>query len=151
MKKFLIAGLVAGIAAVTFVSTANAGGKYCRYNPDDPICQDYYSNDGGPDYSSQYGDGYGDGYDYAPPPRRFYDNDYYDDYGGGTILSFNFGTNNNGRCSSIANSLRRTGFRNVNAIDCAGREFRYTARRDGRKMVIYVASKNGRINSIRPN
>jgi hypothetical protein len=159
MKKILSAGFIATIGILALASQAQAGSRYCVYNPDDPACQDYYGGDGGdgaPLYPPRYGDGYGDNYDYPPPrPRRpVYNNDNYDDYdnyGQGTILSFNFGSNNSGRCSSIGNSLRRTGFRNVNAIDCAGREFRYTARRDGRSMVIYVASKNGRINSIRPN
>lgn len=150
MKKFILAGLISAIGTLAFMAQANAESRYCIYNPDDPSCQDYYGNDGNDDYPPQYGDGYGDGYGYPPPRPRYRDYDY-NDYGQGTVLSFNFGGNQGSRCSSIANSLRRSGFRNINAIDCAGREFRYTARRDGRKMVIYVASSSGRINSIRKN
>ena len=156
MKKILIASLLATVGTLAFASQANAGSRYCIYNPEDPACQDYYGGDNG--YPSQYGDGHSDGYDEPPPPPRRRPRDYgytnydnYDQYGQGTILTFNFGNSDRSRCSSIANSLRRTGFRNVNAIDCAGREYRYTARRDGRSMVVYVASRNGRINSIRPN
>ncbi len=179
MKKFLIVGLLTVIGAVASVSQANAAGNhYCINNPDDPACQGQYGNDGGdqppppfhhggggnpppPPYDN--GDGYGDQgpprhhrrphHDYDQSYDSFYDDNYYGDnyYDQGPVLSLHFGSNQNGRCSAIANSLRRSGFRHVNAIDCAGREFRFTARRDGRNMVIYVSSASGRIQSIRPN
>jgi hypothetical protein len=163
MKKFLVLGLLAAIGAVAMVSQSSAASRYCIYNPDDPACY----NDGGypppppPDYGD--GDGYGgDGYPPPPPPHPrhhhhvyqdgydngfdpFYDN-YYDT---GPVFSLHLGQDGN-RCNQIAASLRRSGFHNVRAVDCAGRDYAFLTSRDGQRLKVYVRSSNGRIKSIRP-
>jgi hypothetical protein len=146
MKKFLIAGLLAAIGSVALVSQSHAASRYCIYNPDDPACYDGNGYDG---------NGYDDSDLYPPPPPRRHNNSYNDGYYGdnydnGPVLSFRFGADNN-RCQKIANSLRRSGFRNVRAVDCAGRDFAYLARRDGQRLRVIVKSSTGRISQIRPN
>jgi hypothetical protein len=139
MKNFLLAGFLAVIGSLAFVPSAQAAGRYCFFNPDDPICDPFYYDGGG------YGDGY-------PPPRphHVYEDPFFgDNYDTGPVISLHFGNNRN-RCNAIASSLRRSGYRAVRAVDCAGRDYAFIARRDGQRLKIGVASGTGRINSIRP-
>jgi hypothetical protein len=162
MRKFLVAGLIAAIGTVAFVSQGHAASRYCIYNPDDPACYDGGGYPPPPDYGNN--DGY-DGSNIDPPPRPrrhgrhsgygdnggydpFYDDNGYG-YDSGPVLSFSFGNNGN-RCQNIANSLRRSGFRNVRSVDCAGRDFAYLVRRDGQRLRVAVKSSTGRIIKIQP-
>jgi hypothetical protein len=155
MKKFLIAGLVTVVGALTWVSQADAASRYCIFNPDDPLCdqQDQYDNP--PDYQPP---DYGNNEDYPPPPpvrhrrRHYQDNSdpFFDNGGGESVFTFQFGSPSRGSCSQIGRNLRRAGFRGVRAIDCAGREYAYIASRDGQRLRVTVSSRNGRIANIRP-
>jgi hypothetical protein len=147
MKKFLIAGLFTALGAVALMSQASAASRYCIYNPDDPACYepDYYGGDGypPPDY------GAGDGYDYPPPPPPYPRNHRRDYNDQGPVFSFQFSTPARGSCSGIGQALRRSGFRRVQPIDCAGREYAYIAFRDGQRLRVTVGSNDGRIHNIR--
>lgn len=149
MKKFIIIGLLAAIGAVTFVAQANAAGRYCMYNPDDPICQDYYDNGENNGYQPPPYDGYGqDDNGYNPPPRPHdYSNNGYDQ---GPVLSLHFGSSSRYSCNTLASSLRRSGFHRIRPVDCAGREFAFLATRDGQRLRIVMLSRTGRIKTIRP-
>ncbi len=158
MKKFLIAGLVTATAAVGLISQASAASRYCFENPDDQRCyQDYGNGYQPPGPTPPVYDG-GNGYPPPAPPRRHYrqpnypvfnDNPY--GYGSdqGAVFSFQFGNSGNS-CSDIGDSLRQTGFRHVQAYDCAGRDYGFTALRDGQRLRIRVKSATGRIFAISP-
>jgi hypothetical protein len=158
MKKFIIAGLFAAVAAFTMAAQATAANRYCRYNPDDPQCQvqlqpqdycppeDVYCND----VADQ---------PMEPSPRQFHRHDYRDNnpdfgyfgqnyYDQGPVIHLQFGPRYT--CNELSNSLRRSGFRRVRPVDCAGRDFAFTAFRDGRSLRIGMSSRTGRINSIKP-
>jgi hypothetical protein len=160
MKKFLIAGLVTAIAAIGLISQANAASRYCIYNPDDPRCYVPGAENNPPPPENML-PGYDQGNRYVsepppPPPRRRYfqqDQDFGDDYvddgfNDGPVFSFQFG-NARGSCSEIGRSLRRSGFRHVQPVDCAGRDYAFTATRDGQRLRVGVKSATGRISSIR--
>jgi hypothetical protein len=90
------------------------------------------------------GDGYDGGYDQDTGiyyrhqrPRYRDDNDDDDDYG---RLS----------CGEARRMVRRQGFRRVQADDCSGRRYRFTAFRRGEAFSIRVSARSGRIVSIRP-
>jgi hypothetical protein len=162
MKKFLIAGLFTAIASVTLISQAGAqsinDSRYCRRNPDDPAC--YNNND-------NVGVGFGVTIGNGNNGRRHYNDGYYNDgyYNNGypntdgtylrrrrdvgPVFSFQFSSPSGGSCSAIGSNLRDSGFRRVRAVDCAGREYAYTAIRDGQRLRITVGSRNGRIHNIR--
>jgi hypothetical protein len=172
MKKLLIVSLVTAIGAAAMISQASATSRYCFENPDDPRCFEPGGDGYPPPPPPRYGDdGYppppppprfGDG-DYPPPPprphrphRRHYFDDGFDDnadgpiYDQGPVFSFQFGSPSRGSCSEIGSSLRRNGFRRVQAVDCAGREFAFVGFRDGQRLRITVGSSDGRIHHIRP-
>jgi hypothetical protein len=54
------------------------------------------------------------------------------------------------RCDRLANSLRRSGFRQVRALSCAGRIYLYSAYRDGERLRISINRNTGRVLRIRP-
>lgn len=149
MKNILLAGILTATGMIAMASQANAAHRYCIFNPDDPVCQDFQDYQDNPDYQ--------DSGDYDPPPRRahggqynqFYGNNYpqsyYDD---GPIITLQFGSRY--KCNDLANSLRQSGFRRVRPVDCAGRDFAFLAFRDGRSLKIGMSSRTGRINSIKP-
>lgn len=100
---------------------------------------------------------YGDNGYPPPPPRwrhRYQPNYYNDDYYGdnsdqGAIFSFQFNDYGNS-CFDIGDSLSRSGFRRVRAVDCAGRDYAYLAMRDGQRLRIRVKAASGRIFAISP-
>lgn len=110
------------------------------------------------------GSGYPQPPDYPEPPiypRRhhhyvdngdgsdgFFFNDGGDDFG--PTIHLQFGSSGRKSCSAIADSLRRSGFRRVVPVDCAGRDYAFKAFRDGRVLKIGVKSATGRISSITP-
>jgi hypothetical protein len=137
MKKILIAGLFTAIGTFAMISQAGATSRYCFANPDDPRCYE-------PDY---YGDN-----DYPPSYR---DQDSYGDDGTfyrrrQPTFELQFATPPRNSCKGIAKSLRRSGFKLPYAIDCSGRDYTYVAYRDGQRLKVIVASRTGRIRSIRP-
>jgi hypothetical protein len=102
-----------------------------------------------------YGGGYGHGWHRGNPGgvyfnfqtnpyNDYYDNNYNDGYGD------NYDDSYFDRCTSIGQSLRHSGFRRVKVIGCAGRNYIYTASRDGERLRITVSRNSGRILKIRP-
>ena len=121
------------------------------YNGNDNQNPDYRPRqrfDRGYDQGRQPGYAYGDNQDY----RRFHRRDWQDGRdpwgSNGTVLTFNLGGDDQGRCDDIKDSLRGIGFRRVRAYDCSGREFGYYAMRDGQNLKLIVSSSSGRINKI---
>ena len=131
-----------------------------------------------PQYNNGYGGGYGDGYrghwnrnrnqsgvylnfqtgsspyynTYDDP--NYYDDPYYDDepnyYSDPYPRSYNsYPRARVSKCSSIAKSLRNSGYSKVRSQKCAGRNYIYTASRGGDRLRLTVSSSSGRILSIR--
>jgi hypothetical protein len=120
LKSILVA---AAVAATAVISTGAAEAKP-KVNVDIFL--------GGPGYYYDPGYGY-----YDPPvrpvrPRPVYD--YEDDYG----VS----------CRGGAREVRHNGFRDVRAIDCDGRRYRYKATRYGRSYIVTVSSRSGEIIAV---
>lgn len=102
-----------------------------------------------------YGGGYRHGWHHGNQGGVYFNfqtnpyNDYYDDN-----YNNNYDDNYNDsyvdRCTSIGQSLRHSGFRRVTAIGCGGRNYIYTAFRDGERLRITVSRNSGRILKIRP-
>lgn len=106
-----------------------------------------------------YGGGYGHGWHrgnqggvyfnfQTNPYNDYYDNSYNDGYNDN--YDDNYNDNYVDRCTSIGQSLRQSGFRRVKAIGCGGRNYIYTALRDGERLRITVSRNSGRIVKIRP-
>ena len=157
MKKFMIAGLITAIGAVALISQANAKGNFCYYNPDAPQCQDYGPYDGGGNGYPPPPDNYDDYYPPRPYHHQSYDQNYNSDSflfdnGGyyGPTINLQFGASGRKSCSAIADSLRRSGFRRVVPVDCAGSGYAFKASRDGRVLRVSVVSATGRISKITP-
>jgi hypothetical protein len=147
MKKVFLVGLLALVGAFSMLSTAQAGSRYCVYNPEDPRCFAHI-----PDGEDGY---YPPSDDDADLPmwddtfghrRHGFHHRSYDEQG--STLTFEFGSKNS--CSNIAQSLKRTGFRRVKPVDCAGRDYAFTAIRDGESLKVWVKSATGRISKITP-
>jgi hypothetical protein len=68
----------------------------------------------------------------------------------GPTIHLQFGSSGRKSCQAIVDSLRRSGFRHVVPVDCAGRDYAFKASRDGRVLKIGVKSATGRISSIKP-
>jgi hypothetical protein len=95
---------------------------------------------------------YNYGWPYGLHPR-YYDDPYfatphgygyYDDYDDD---SYEFVLRSRVRvtCSAARNMLRRSGYRNVKAIDCKGRSFGFIAQRNGKRYQLIVSSRSGTI------
>jgi hypothetical protein len=145
MKNYILAAIMVMVGTIGAIGSAEAASRYCRFNPEDPRCyapppppRDFGYDD--PFYDDSDIPLFDDGFD-RPRPRRHPRED------GGTI-TLQFGSGQS--CNAIAQSLKRSGFRRVNAVDCAGRDYAFTAVRDGERMKIWVKSATGRISSIRP-
>jgi hypothetical protein len=132
MHRFLIAGLLASIAAVMTVGHAQAQSvsRYCYDNPDDPACDDdgvrYYRPD--VDDEPAYDDEDEEPVYIAPRPRRFVEQPA-------------------SRCDRVRARLERQGYRRLRALDCAGTSYKFRGLRDGRNVVIRVRS-DGRIIAV---
>jgi hypothetical protein len=129
-----------------------------------------------PQYNNGYGRGYGDGYrgdwnrnrnqsgvyfNFQTDPYyntyndpNYYDEPYYNDQP--TYYSDPYPPRYNSysrprvsKCSSIARSLRNSGYSKVRSQKCSGRNYIYTALRDGDRLRLTVSSSSGRILSIR--
>lgn len=173
MKHLVIAGLLTAIGALALTPVAHADSQYCYDNPDDNRCdydpnfmprlrlppppQDYGNSDngGGNGYGGNGygGDGYGgDGYagdgssgrrrrppqdfgNYAPPPPPR-------DWGMDSRQRF---------CMMVGRSLRQQGYRGVRAVECGGKNFKYTAFRSGVRYLVKVKARTGQIMYAIPN
>jgi hypothetical protein len=136
MKYVMIAGLLAAIGAVAFAGQSHAGNRYCSYYPEDPNC-----------YGALYGqESYGQSGAYQDP-RQDYDDD-----------EFNGADDNNHyqvplqlkaqpvkSCQSVGRELRQFGYRNVRALECGGRNYRYVAYLGYQRFMVKVNSRSGAI------
>lgn len=105
--------------------------------PPDPYHHDDWRRRHGGVYFSFEADNYGD----------YNDDPYYDDQP--DFYSDPYPRARVNKCSAIVKSLRRSGFRNVRPQKCGGRNYIYTASRDGERLRLTVSSSNGRILRIR--
>ena len=89
---------------------------------------------------------YGTGYGYAPRPAYRYGHGYraYDDYRYGGYDSYDAGIT----CKMGRKIVSRSGFRDVQALDCDGPGYRYSAWKRGREYVVRV-NDEGVITRIR--
>jgi hypothetical protein len=148
MKKYILAGLMVLVGAVSFMGQAEAASRYCFYNPEDPRCYapppppqpDYGYDDPSYDDSNLplWNDTFGE-------RRRRHSYDRRDD---GSTITLQFGSRNS--CADITRSLQRSGFRRVKPVDCAGRDYAFIAYRDGQRLKVGVKSATGRISTIKP-
>jgi hypothetical protein len=81
------------------------------------------------------------------PYNDSYDDPYYDD--GSNYYADPYPRARVSKCSAIAKSLRRSGFRQVRSLKCSGRNYIYTASRDGDRLRLTVSGSSGRILNIR--
>jgi hypothetical protein len=51
-------------------------------------------------------------------------------------------------CDEARRDLRRSGYRNVVAVDCRGREYRFEARRNGRNVDLFYNARTGRFGRL---
>ncbi len=166
MKKIIVPSLLASLLFImpALANDNNGNNDYCASqkstgnclnaapglvnpSPQPPII---YPPPHGPPPGNNggYGHGWHHGYpggvyfNYQTDPYYSYDDNGYGDY-------YDNGYRVN-RCTSIAQSLRHSGFRRVKAISCGGRSYIYTALRDGDRLRITVSRNSGRIIRIRP-
>ncbi len=128
---FVVSAQVAEAKVKVFIGIGDNPGGYCAHHYDPIHC-------GGGGYGGGYygGDGYyGGGYGYYPQP--YYAPAY-------PIMR------NNISCNDAKWMLSDRGYRKINAQDCRGSSYTFTARRNGGKFLINVNSRNGRIQSVRP-
>jgi hypothetical protein len=150
MKKLLLAGLVMIVSAISMGAQAQAGSRYCYYNPEDPACyapipddeNGYYAADDENVDLPMWDDSFG-----HRNRHRHHMNDAYN-YNDGSTITLQFGSAHS--CSNIAQSLKRSGFRRVKPIDCAGRDYAFIAFRGGERLKVGVKSATGRISTIQP-
>jgi hypothetical protein len=122
MKSLILAAGLAIGAAASFTSPALADVDVNLGIGVSPYAYDYYDYRRGPDY--RFRDGYGW---YRPGV-------YMPGYNAGRLS-----------CSEARRVVRGSGYRNVDVVDCSGRTYTFEATRNGRPVVVYVNSRNGRI------
>ena len=175
MNKFLAVGFAAALGSIALLSQAKAEtrqafGDYCQQNPNSPNCGAGEPNGAnspppgfphpprppfhppghqyGGDGQNWGGDGNGQGWRHHPRQGIYFNfqvDPSYDGYGD------NYDNQNyDNRCSRIAQSLRYSGYRHVRALACGGRNFVYSAYRDGEQLRLTVSRRSGRIVNIRP-
>ena len=129
MKKLLLSVVLSGIGLAALASLAQAESRYCRYNPEDPAC-----------YDSQYGDqdrGYDRGDNYDDDPNTY--DEPQDNYR--PRRRYVRPTN----CERLIDVLRSYGYRRIRAIDCGGKNYKYSAFRGGQRYVVKVRARTGRV------
>jgi hypothetical protein len=136
MKHFMIAGLLAAIGTVVFAGQSHAGNRYCSYYPEDPNC-----------YEALYGeDSYGQG-DTFQEPQQDYDDDEFD--GAADKNYYQAPLRLEARpvksCQSVGLALRQFGYRNVRAVECGGRDYKYVAFLGYQRFMVKVNSRSGAI------
>ena len=136
MKYFMIAGLLAAVGAVAFAGQSHAGNRYCSYYPEDPNCyealygQESYGRTGAyqepqQDYDDEEFDGADDDNYYQAPLRLK----------ARPIMS----------CQNVGRELRQFGYRNVRAVECGGRNYKYVAYLGYQRFIVKVNSRSGAI------
>jgi hypothetical protein len=136
MKHFMIAGLLAAIGAVVFAGQSNAGNRYCSYYPEDPNC-----------YEALYGrESYGQGAMYQEPQQDFDD----EEFEGADNESYDqaplrLEAQPVKSCRSVGLALRQFGYRNVRAVECGGRDYKYVAFLGYQRFMVKVNSRSGSI------
>ena len=136
IQHFVIAGLLAAIGAVVFAGQSHAGNRYCSYYPEDPNC-----------YEALYGqenDGQGGAYQV---PRQGYNDDDFDgaddnNYYQAPLLLKARPVQS---CQSVGRELRQFGYRNVRAVECGGRNYKYVAYLGYQRFMVKVNSRSGAI------
>jgi hypothetical protein len=135
-KMFMKSVVAAGLTALSFsLASAPAEAK-----------PKIYLQFGDPGYNNCDYDRYGrlrcyNDRDYFVNPRPRPRPDYYDDENDYDRLS----------CNDATRLLREKGYRKVRAQDCDGRTYSFTARYQGRRVVVVVNSYTGAIRLRRPS
>jgi hypothetical protein len=136
MKYVMIAGLLAAIGAVAFAGQSHAGNRYCSYYPEDPNC-----------YGALYGqESYGQGGSYQEP-RQDYDDEEFDGANDDNYYQapLQLKAQPVKSCQSVGRELRQFGYRNVRALECGGRNYRYVAYLGYQRFMVKVNSRSGAI------
>ena len=131
MKHCIIAGLLAAIGAIVFAGLSQAGNRYCSYYPEDPNCYQSLYGKGGA-YQAPIGD-YDDeeldegdvNYQPSPPLRPV--------------------VRSGKSCEGVGQQLRQFGYRNVRALECGGRNYKYVAYLGYQRFMVKVNSRSGAI------
>jgi hypothetical protein len=131
MKHFIISGLLAAIGAVVFAGQSHAGNRYCSYYPEDPNCYQSLYGQGGAyqapsdDYDDEEFDGGDVYYQPSPAPRPV--------------------VRSGKSCEGVGRELRQFGYRNVRALECGDRNYRYVAYLGYQRFMVKVNSRSGAI------
>jgi hypothetical protein len=136
MKHFMIAGLLAAIGAVVFAGQSHAGNRYCSYYPEDPNC-----------YEALYGqENYGQDETYQEP-RQDYDDEEFDgaDDSNSYQAPLRLKAQPVKSCQSVGQALRQFGYRNVRAVECGDRDYKYVAFLGYQRFMVKVNSRSGAI------
>ncbi len=136
IQHFMIAGLLAAIGIVVLAGQSHAGNRYCTYYPEDPNC-----------YEALYGqESYGQGGSYQEP-RQDYDDEEFD--GADDTNYYQAPLRLKARpvvsCQSVGRALRQFGYRNVRAVECGGRNYKYVAYLGYQRFMVTVNSHSGAI------
>ena len=134
IQHFVIAGLLAAIGAVVLAGQSHAGNRYCSYYPEDPNC-----------YEALYGkenDGEVGAYQVQVPQQGYNDDDF-DETDNRAPLWLKARPVHS--CQSVGRDLRNFGYRNVRAVECGGRNFKYVAYLGYQRFVVKVNSRSGAI------
>ena len=134
MKYFMIAGLLAAIGAVACAGQSHAGNRYCSYYPEDPNC-----------YEALYGqENYGQGDAYQELRQDDEDFDGADDnYYNQAPLRLKARPVKS--CQIVGQELRQFGYRNVRAVECGSRNYKYVAYLGYQRFMVKVNSRSGAI------
>ncbi|VAV98832.1 hypothetical protein MNBD_ALPHA08-1332 [hydrothermal vent metagenome] len=121
IKKSLVIATAMFAAVVGLQPTQQAEAKV-KFNVHIGIPGGFY---GGPGYGGgYYGGGYGGGYSGGWAPRRI-------------------------NCNRGRRILRNNGYKFIKMVDCAGRVYKYKASRGGKRYLLKMKSRNGRVFSRR--
>ena len=136
MKHFMIIGLLAAIGAVVFAGQSHAGNRYCSYYPEDPNC-----------YEALYGQEYYGQRGAYQEPRQDYDDEEFDgaDDGNYYLAPLQLKAQPAKSCQSVGRALRQFGYRNVRAVECDGRDYKYVAFLGYQRFMVKVNSRSGAI------
>ena len=132
MKRLMIAGLLAAIGAVAFAGQSPAGNRYCSYYPEDPNCYEaLYGAEGNANGVSEGGiddeefEGANRDNFHQAPPRPMVQ----------LVKS----------CESVGRELRQFGYRQVRAVECGGKNYKFVAYLGYQRFLVKVNSRSGAI------
>ena len=167
MKKFIVPSVLASLLFIlpARANENNGNNDYCVSPKSTGNCLNTVPRQAYPTphlpgpQPGNVGNGYGNGWYHGNTGAvylNFQSNPYDDNYDENYNYDDSYNDDDNyndsyvDRCTSIGQSLRHSGFRRVKAIGCAGRNYVYTAFRDGDRLRITVSRNSGRIIKIRP-